>query len=178
MDTLHTLSLLLLLLLPLLASSQERQVYIAYFGNHNGDKAVHEIEASHQSLLANVKDSQEAAASSLLYSYKHSFNGFAAVMTPDEASRLSKMEGVVSVFPSEKAQYSAQTTRSWELMGLEESGSESEGHQSLRRGVPNNNNEGGGDLLLKARYGSEVIVGVLDSGNPSHSHHHLIHLVT
>ncbi|KAL9665760.1 hypothetical protein QQ045_000081 [Rhodiola kirilowii] len=157
MKTLHILSLLLLL--PLLASCMERQVYIAYFGNHNGDKALHEIEASHQSLLASVKDSQEEeeATSSLLYSYKHSFNGFAAVMTPEEASRLSKMEGVVSVFPSEKMQYSAQTTRTWELMGLEESGSE-----RLNQRVPGN--EGGGDLLLKARYGSDVIIGVLDSG--------------
>lgn len=63
-------------------------MYIVYFGEHKGDKALHEIEEHHQSYLHSVKESEEGAKSSLLYSYKHSINGFAAELTPDEASKL------------------------------------------------------------------------------------------
>ena len=64
---------------------------------------------------------------------------------------LIGMEGVVSVFRSEPRKYSLQTTRSWEFVGLEEK-------QQLNQ----MNKE---DFLLKARYGREIIVGLLDSGN-------------
>lgn len=63
-------------------------MYIVYFGEHKGDKALHEIEEHHHSYLQSVKESEEEAKSSLLYSYKHSINGFAAELTPDEASKL------------------------------------------------------------------------------------------
>ncbi|KAK9268011.1 hypothetical protein L1049_010450 [Liquidambar formosana] len=142
----------LILFLPLLASCVEKQVYIVYFGEHRGDKALHEIEDTHHSYLFSVKKSEEEARASLLYSYKHSINGFAAVLSPDEASKLSELDEVVSVFQSHPRKYSLQTTRSWEFVGLEEV----EGHQKQRRK--------GGDLLLKARYGREVIVGLLDNG--------------
>lgn len=60
-----------------------------YFGEHKGDKALHEIEELHQSYLYGVKQTEEEATASLLYSYKHSINGFAALLNPDEASKLS-----------------------------------------------------------------------------------------
>lgn len=63
--------------------------YIVYFGEHRGDKAWHEIEATHHSYLTSVKDTEEEARSSLIYSYKHSINGFAAVLSSEEASKLS-----------------------------------------------------------------------------------------
>lgn len=63
------------------------------------------------------------------------------------------MEEVVSVFRSEPRKYSLQTTRSWEFVGLEEG--EKEEHNYMK---------GGGDLLLKAKYGKDVVVGLLDSG--------------
>jgi len=63
-------------------------VYIVYFGEHKGDKAFHEIEEHHHSYLQSVKESEEDARASLLYSYKHSINGFAAELTPDQASKL------------------------------------------------------------------------------------------
>jgi hypothetical protein len=79
-----------LLLLPLLASCvEERQVYIVYFGEHSGEKTLNEIEDTHHSYLLSVKKSEEEARASLIYSYKHSINGFAAVLTPEEASSLS-----------------------------------------------------------------------------------------
>ena len=60
-----------------------------YFGEHGGEKALHEIEGIHHSYLLSVKESEEHARASLLYNYKHSINGFAAVLTEDEASKLS-----------------------------------------------------------------------------------------
>ncbi|KAL6991313.1 hypothetical protein U1Q18_009430 [Sarracenia purpurea var. burkii] len=141
---------LILLLLPLLASSVEHQVYIVYFGEHSGEKTAVEIEETHHSYLSSVKKSGEEAKGSLLYSYKNSINGFAAVLTPDEASKLSELDEVVSVFPSHPGKYSLHTTRSWEFVGLEEG-------EKLKN-VKNN------DVLLQARYGKEVIVGLVDNG--------------
>ncbi|KAI5571029.1 hypothetical protein BDE02_11G066800 [Populus trichocarpa] len=147
------LSILFLFLLPLLASCEEKQVYIVYFGEHKGDKALHEIEEFHQSYLYGVKQTEEEATASLLYSYKHSINGFAALLNPDEASKLSELKEVVSVFKSNPRKYSVQTTRSWRFAGLEE-----EGHNV------NHGFGGGRDLLKRAGYGKQVIVGLLDSG--------------
>lgn len=65
------------------------QVYIVYFGEHKGDKKLHEIEEYHHSYLASVKETEEEARVSMLYSYKHSINGFAATLTPTQASKLS-----------------------------------------------------------------------------------------
>lgn len=54
------------------------------------------------------------------------------------------------MYKSEPRKYSLHTTRSWEFSGVEESV------------APNYLNKD--DLLLKARYGKNIIIGVLDSG--------------
>lgn len=61
------------------------------FGEHtSGDRTlVHEIENTHHSYLLLVKETEEEARASLLYSYKHSINAFAALLTPKEANKLS-----------------------------------------------------------------------------------------
>lgn len=64
----------------------------------------------------------------------------------------TELEEVVSVFRSDPTKYSLQTTRSWEFVGLEE-------------GEELNNDMNKDELLLKARYGRDVIVGLLDNGN-------------
>ncbi|XP_019057283.1 PREDICTED: LOW QUALITY PROTEIN: subtilisin-like protease SBT5.6 [Tarenaya hassleriana] len=155
---LTSLFLFLLLLVPFLASCDEKQVYIVYFGEHRGDKALHEIEAHHHSYLLSVKDSEEEAKSSLLYSYKHSINGFAAKLTAEEASRLKKLEEVVSVFKSHPRKYEPHTTRSWRFVGLEED------DIRLNRNDVNDRFRIGRKFLKKAKYGDGIIVGVLDSG--------------
>ncbi|XP_038724097.1 subtilisin-like protease SBT5.6 [Tripterygium wilfordii] len=148
--------ILVLFLLPLLASSTEKKVYIVYFGGHEGSKTLQEIEERHHSYLASVKETEEEARDSLIYSYKHSINGFAAVLTPYEASKVSEMEEVASVFESLPGKYSVQTTRSWEFLGLE----------ALAEGEEHNRNQfsRGRDMVSKAKYGKDIIVGLLDSG--------------
>ncbi|XP_073300665.1 subtilisin-like protease SBT5.6 [Primulina huaijiensis] len=152
MENFHILlSILLLLLLPILGScTDQKQVYIVYFGEHNGQKTIKEIGESHHSYLFSVKETEEDARSSLVYSYKHSINGFAALLTPEEASKLCQMEEVVSVFRSQPGKYSLHTTRSWEFAGLQET--------TKVTSVKN------GGLWLKSRYGKDVVVGMLDSG--------------
>ncbi|KAJ8626733.1 hypothetical protein MRB53_020040 [Persea americana] len=138
-----------LLLFSLSSSSpNDRQVYIIYFGEHTGAKTVQEIEETHHSTLLSVKNRQEEARESLLYSYKHSINGFAALLTSDEASILSEMEEVVSIFPSRANRWSLQTTRSWDFI------EEVEG-VSLKQSS---------HLRRRAKYGKDIIVGLLDSG--------------
>ncbi|KAG8077788.1 hypothetical protein GUJ93_ZPchr0007g5199 [Zizania palustris] len=76
-------------------------------------------------------------------------NGFAALLSEEEATELSERTEVVSTFPSE-GRWSPHTTRSWEFLGFEEGvrGPDSSGR--LPPGA-----EAGGE---------DVIVGVLDSG--------------
>ncbi|GFP91239.1 subtilisin-like protease sbt3.5 [Phtheirospermum japonicum] len=70
-------------------------------GEHSGQKTVQEIEESHHSHLLSVKETEEDAKSSLVYSYKHSINGFSAFLTPHEASKLSGADGGSGVCVSE-----------------------------------------------------------------------------
>jgi hypothetical protein len=79
---------------------------------------------------------------SIVYSYKHGFSGFAAMLTESQAEEIAELPEVLSVNPN--IYHQAHTTRSWDFLGLnyyEQSG-----------------------LLKKANYGEDVIVGVIDSG--------------
>ncbi|CAL5409097.1 unnamed protein product [Camellia sinensis] len=155
--------LLLLLILHLSASSsssaqhheqpQPRQVYIVYIGEHSGEKTSHEIKDNHHSYLFSVKGSKEEAKASLVYSYKNVINGFSALLTQDEASKLSEMKGVVSVFRSHPKKHRLHTTRSWDFISLLEGGNGEANHPYPYE-----------ELLHKASYGKDVIVGMIDSG--------------
>ncbi|GFQ02730.1 subtilisin-like protease [Phtheirospermum japonicum] len=101
MENFHLSIFLSLLFLPVLVVSSEKQVYIVYLGEHSGQKTVQEIEESHHSHLLSVKETEEDAKSSLVYSYKHSINGFSAFLTPHEASKLSGADGGSGVCVSE-----------------------------------------------------------------------------
>ncbi|CAH2042133.1 unnamed protein product, partial [Thlaspi arvense] len=56
------------------------------------------------------------AENRLLHSYSKSFNGFSAKLTEEEMEELSDMDGVVSVFQSQKQKL--HTTRSWDYMNF------------------------------------------------------------
>lgn len=130
------------------ASTKQGQVYIVYLGEHAGEKSKETVLDDHHALLLSVKGSEEEARASLLYSYKHSLNGFAALLSDDEATKLSERTEVVSTFRSD-GRWSPHTTRSWEFVGLEE------GFRGL---------DSGDWLPSGAHAGENVIVGMLDSG--------------
>ncbi|EFJ16957.1 hypothetical protein SELMODRAFT_115574, partial [Selaginella moellendorffii] len=89
-----------------------------------------------------LSSSEEKATASIIYSYKHSFNGFSARLTKEHAEIISRMPNVVSVFPSKTIQL--HTTRSWDFLGV----------------APQQNEMGFSELA-----GSyDVIVGVVDTG--------------
>ncbi|PIA54550.1 hypothetical protein AQUCO_00900841v1 [Aquilegia coerulea] len=103
-----------------------------------GDLPKGDLSASsiHTSLLEEVVGSS-VSPSTLLYSYKRTFNGFVAKLTKEEMLKMKGMEGVVSVFPNEKKQL--HTTRSWDFIGFS---------QSVKRTTVESN----------------VVVGMLDTG--------------
>ncbi|XP_039067526.1 cucumisin-like [Hibiscus syriacus] len=115
------------------ASFDDRKVYIVYMGDiPNGEFSAEKL---HTNILEQVLGS--GGSSSLLHSYRRSFNGFVAKLTEDDAKKLAKIKGVVSVFPSQKKQL--HTTRSWDFMGFS---------RHVRR----------------TRHESDIIIGMLDTG--------------
>ncbi|XP_019166774.1 PREDICTED: subtilisin-like protease SBT5.6 [Ipomoea nil] len=126
------------------------QVYVVYLGEHSGRKSFKEIEDHHCSFLHSVKGSKEVARASLVHSYKNVINGFSALLTQEEADRISEMEGVISVFHSHPRKVKPQTTRSWDFVNLLE--------------AINGSPTGREELLRKANSGKDVIVGMMDTG--------------
>ncbi|KAJ0077318.1 hypothetical protein Patl1_36546 [Pistacia atlantica] len=64
----------------------------------------------HHEILSNILGSKEAAKESILYSYKHGFSGFAAVLIESQAKLIADIPGVVRVIPNKILDL--QTTRS------------------------------------------------------------------
>jgi len=91
----------------------------------------------HISMLQQVIDGRNKE-SYLVRSYHRSFNGFSALLNDQQKEKLSRMKGVVSVFPSQELHL--QTTRSWDFLGFP---------QSVNR-----------DETIE----SDLVVGVIDSG--------------
>ncbi|KAH6759595.1 hypothetical protein C2S52_022853 [Perilla frutescens var. hirtella] len=92
----------------------ERKLHVVYMGDRPQEGA--SVASKHHSMLHRVLGSASAAKGSLVHSYGRSFNGFAAKLTEEEATRISEMEGVVSVNPSHK--HKLHTTRSWDFLNL------------------------------------------------------------
>ncbi|CAL2259970.1 unnamed protein product [Prunus armeniaca] len=114
---------------------QERKVHIVYMGDR--PQGGFSVASTHHSILQRALGSTLSAKESLIYSYRKSFNGFAARLSDEEVAKLSEMEGVVSVIPNHKLKL--HTTRSWDFMGF---------------------NKG----QLGASIEGEVIIGVIDTG--------------
>ncbi|KAG7988704.1 hypothetical protein I3843_03G200900 [Carya illinoinensis] len=92
------------------------KVYVAYMGSKTGGNPNAILSQDHQILASVHGGSIELAQASHVYSYRHGFRGFAAKLTEDQAFQISKMPGVVSVFPNSKRRL--HTTHSWDFMGL------------------------------------------------------------
>ncbi|CAN4081781.1 unnamed protein product [Withania somnifera] len=93
------------------------KLYVVYMGSKDNDEHPDEIlRQNHQMLTAIHGGNVEQAKTSHVYSYRHGFKGFAAKLSEAQASEISKMPGVVSVFPNTKR--NLHTTHSWDFMGL------------------------------------------------------------
>lgn len=114
--TYTTTIILLYLFLSQITVSFSAKVYVVYMGSKTGEDPVETLSQDHQMLAAVHTGSVEQAQASHVYSYSHSFRGFAAKLTDNQASQISKMAGVVSVFPNLKRRL--HTTHSWDFMGL------------------------------------------------------------
>ncbi|OAY68215.1 Subtilisin-like protease SBT3.3 [Ananas comosus] len=116
------------------------KLYIVYMGEKKHKDPNHET-ASHHNILTSLLGSKEEALNSIVYSYKHGFSGFAAMLTDSQAEELAELPEVITVKPNRI--YRAHTTRSWDFLGLDY-------------------NQPTG-LLQKAKYGEDVVIGVVDS---------------
>ncbi|XP_020092725.1 subtilisin-like protease SBT3.7 [Ananas comosus] len=138
----HITCLLLLCLHTLLLKVEcSTKLYIVYLGEKKHEDPNH-VTNSHHDMLTTLLGSKEEARGSIIYSYKHGFSGFAAMLTEDQAKQLAELPEVISVKPSRK--YKMSTTRSWDFLGLDYT------HPP--------------ELLTKSNYGEDVIIGVVDSG--------------
>ncbi|PKI32724.1 hypothetical protein CRG98_046898 [Punica granatum] len=109
------------------------------YSSQDDDRKGHFFEGSsfHQ-LKKPLSLPHRSASTSIVRSYKRSFNGFAAKLTKQEAKKLAKKDGVISVFPSQT--YHVQTTKSWDYIGF-----------------PNT-------VKLNPTVEGNTIIGVIDSG--------------
>ncbi|PKI37202.1 subtilisin-like protease SBT3.9 isoform X1 [Punica granatum] len=121
-----------------LASSN---VYIVYMGERQHSEA-EQVQDSHHKMLAHVLGSKEAAEEAMLYSYKHGFSGFSAILSQSQAKLIADLPGVARVMPNRIL--SLQTTRSWDFLHM---------YPQMADGI-----------LSKGRSGAGSIIGVLDTG--------------
>ncbi|KAI3888122.1 hypothetical protein MKX03_037533 [Papaver bracteatum] len=137
------LSLLILSLVQPISANPSAKSYIVYMGRST--KELGDIEAaklSHLTLLSSVIPSGESERLFLKHIYHHSFKGFSAMLTEEEASSLSERDEILSIFPD--TELGLHTTRSWDFL------ESSSGMARIQRLYPNGSNN--------------VIIGVIDSG--------------
>lgn len=116
-------------------------VHIVYMGEKKHENP-DTIRESHIKMLSTLLGSKEAARSSIIYSYKHGFSGFAARLTNSQAEEVAGFPDVVQVLPNRI--HRLHTTRSWDFLGL--------------------NNHSPSNLLRESNMGEGMIIGLIDSG--------------
>lgn len=116
-------------------------VHIVYMGERAYDEP-ELVQDLHHGILSDVLGSKEAAKTSILYSYKHGFSGFAAVLTHSQAKLIAGYHGVVRVVPNRIL--SLHTTRSWDFLKVK---------PQMVDGI-----------LSKSHSGIGSIIGVMDTG--------------
>ncbi|GLJ10868.1 hypothetical protein SUGI_0136900 [Cryptomeria japonica] len=84
---------------------------------------------------------EETQNDMLLHVYDTVFSGFSTRLTDSQASELEKVPGILALFPDQARQI--QTTRSPQFLGLKPDG---------------------GGLWAESDYGSDVIIGIMDTG--------------
>ncbi|KAM7253973.1 hypothetical protein ACFE04_031655 [Oxalis oulophora] len=122
-------------------------VYIVYMGDrphqYDYDHDPNLVQHFHHHFLSGILGlSKLAARESILYTYKHGFSGFAALLTHPQAKLIADQPGVLRVLPNKI--FSLHTTRSWDFLGVE---------PSIVDGI-----------YSKSHSGSGSIIGFLDTG--------------
>ncbi|GAV60271.1 LOW QUALITY PROTEIN: Peptidase_S8 domain-containing protein/Inhibitor_I9 domain-containing protein, partial [Cephalotus follicularis] len=100
------------------------------------------VQDLHHQFLSKILGSRAAAKESILYSYKHGFSGFVAVINQSQAKLIADLPGVVRVIPNKII--SLHTTRSWDFLQVKP--------HSVNR------------ILSKNHSGIGSIIGVMDTG--------------
>ncbi|MCL7029721.1 hypothetical protein MKW94_030672, partial [Papaver nudicaule] len=85
---------------------------------------------------------EEEVKASLLYSYKHGFSGFAAVLTKSQAETIAEFPQVIGVVANRIL--SLQTTRSWDFLRLD--------------------SVSPSGIMNMAQGGDGAIIGIMDTG--------------
>ncbi|RZC82188.1 hypothetical protein C5167_044982 [Papaver somniferum] len=97
------------------ASSTTTKHYIVYMGEHSFSDSDSVISSNHE-MLASITGSIPQAEDAAIHHYSKSFRGFSAILTPEQAQKLSETESVISVF--ESTAVPLHTTHSWEFLGI------------------------------------------------------------
>ncbi|XP_065880751.1 subtilisin-like protease SBT1.7 [Euphorbia lathyris] len=114
---------------------QSKKTYIIHMDKSNMPASFDDHLQWYYSSLKSVSESAD-----LLYTYSNVIHGFSTTLTPEEAESLEKQQGILSILP--EMTYELHTTRSPKFLGL-------------------GGNEG---VFPASDSGSEVVVGVLDTG--------------
>ncbi|EER90842.1 subtilisin-like protease SBT1.7 [Sorghum bicolor] len=120
---------------PAAAGREDRQTYIVHMSHSAMPSDFVEHEEWYAASLQAVSD-----AATVLYTYNTLLHGYSARLTRAEAAALESQPGVLVVNP--EVRYELHTTRTWEFLGL----------------------DGTDALFPQSGTGSDVIVGVLDTG--------------
>nr|XP_009387964.1 PREDICTED: subtilisin-like protease SBT3.5 [Musa acuminata subsp. malaccensis] len=123
--------------------SSTKLLYIVYMGERQHEDP-NLVTASHHDMLSSVLGSKEEAVSSIVYSYKHGFSGFAAMLTESQANKIAEMPEVISCNPSRSVPLL--TTRSWDYLDL-----------GFEQPQPTG-------LLVRGNFGDDIIIGIVDTG--------------
>ncbi|PKI32726.1 hypothetical protein CRG98_046900 [Punica granatum] len=92
-----SLAFMFMLINSILCSAQDdkRKVYIVYMGSVPTETSgIYSPTAHHLSLLQDIFGDESSASTSIVRSYKRSFNGFAARLTEQEAQKLANLTAV------------------------------------------------------------------------------------
>ncbi|KAJ8763376.1 hypothetical protein K2173_002259 [Erythroxylum novogranatense] len=120
--------------------SSDRRTYII----HMDKSAMPSTFSTHHdwyiSTLSSLSSADDGMSPTHLYSYKHAFNGFSAVLTKAQLEELESLPSHVATFPESRGHL--HTTRTPKFLGL-------------------NKHVG---LWPTSKFGNDIIIGVLDSG--------------
>ncbi|XP_044496080.1 subtilisin-like protease SBT1.7 [Mangifera indica] len=116
-------------------NQSKRSTYIVYMAKRQMPPSFEHHSYWYDSSLKSV-----SASAQILYTYDNAIHGFSTSLTPKEARLLESQPGILSVLPELK--YELHTTRTPRFLGLDKSD----------------------DMLPDSASGSDVIIGVLDTG--------------